>query len=88
MTLMVPKDIEALVLARVEAGGFASAEEVLREAMKSWVDAEAARQADLAQIRAKIAEGDADQADVTPGQVRARLDTLAAKLAGRGADGA
>jgi Arc/MetJ-type ribon-helix-helix transcriptional regulator len=51
MTLTVPRDIEALILARVEAGDFASAEEVLRDALRPWLEIERARQANLDRIR-------------------------------------
>ena len=70
MTLTVPRDIEALILARVEAGDFASAEEVLRDALRPWLEIERARQANLDRIRARIAEGDADAVDLSPDQVR------------------
>jgi antitoxin ParD1/3/4 len=83
MTLTVPRDIEALILARVEAGDFASAEEVLRDALRPWLEIERARQANLDRIRARIAEGDADAVDLSPDQVRARLDALAATVVGR-----
>ncbi len=87
MTLKLPEDIEALLRARVEAGAFASAEEALREALQPWLEAERARQAALSVIRAKIAEGDADPRELSPEQVRARLDALAA-AAGRAPDAA
>jgi Arc/MetJ-type ribon-helix-helix transcriptional regulator len=88
MTLNLPKDIEALVLARVEAGDFASAEEVLRDAMKPWLDAERARQRNLDRIRASVAIGDADLVDFSPDEVRSRLDALAAPFADRAPDAA
>ena len=80
MTLNLPKDIETLVLARVESGDFASAEEALRDAMKPWLDAEHSRQQKLRSIKAKIAEGDADPIDLTPAEVSSRLDKLAETL--------
>lgn len=86
MTLRVPKDIETLVMARVEAGDFASAEEVLRDAMKPWLEAERQRQEKLRDVRAKIAEGDADPTDLTSAEVSARLDALAVRLAKRAPD--
>ncbi|RDJ19880.1 hypothetical protein DWF00_14450 [Bosea caraganae] len=85
MALKVPEDIEVLVQARVEAGGFASPEEVLRDAMKPRLDAEQQRQEKLRAARTKIAEGDADPVDSAAAEVSSRLDALAAKLTGRAA---
>jgi Arc/MetJ-type ribon-helix-helix transcriptional regulator len=88
MTLRLPKDIEALVQARVGAGGFATAEEVLRDAMKPWLDAEQRRQEALRAVRDKIAEGDADPVDLSADEVSARLDSLAITAAKRPSDAA
>lgn len=88
MTLKVPKDIEAFVLARVKAGDFATAEEVLRDAMKPWLEAEQQRHERLREVRAKIAEGDADLVNLSAAEVSSRLDALAKKLAKRAPDAA
>lgn len=88
MTLKLPKDIEALVQARVGAGGFATAEEVLRDAMKPWLEAEQRRQVALRAVREKIAQGDADPVDLSAKEVSARLDGLAATVLKRPSDAA
>lgn len=80
MTLRLPKDIDALVRARADAGGFATAEEVLRDAMRPWLEAEQNRQEGLRLIREKIAEGDTDPTDIGADEVSARLDRLAASI--------
>jgi Arc/MetJ-type ribon-helix-helix transcriptional regulator len=88
MTLRLPKDIDALVQARADAGGFATAEEVLRDAMRPWLEAEQKRQEDLRLIREKIAEGDTDPTDIGADEVSARLDRLAASIAKTSPDAA
>lgn len=88
MTLKLPKDIDALVRARADAGGFATAEEVLRDAMRPWLEAEQRRQEALRVIRDKIAQGDADPADIGADEVSVRLDRLAASLADTSPDAA
>ena len=80
MTLRLPKDIDALVQARADAGGFATAEEVLRDAMRPWLEAEQKRQEGLRVIREKIAQGDADPTDVGADEVSSRLDRIAASI--------
>lgn len=81
MTLRLPKDIDALVQARADAGGFATAEEVLRDAMRPWLEAEQKRQESLRLIREKIAQGDTDPTDIGADEVSARLDRIAASIA-------
>jgi Arc/MetJ-type ribon-helix-helix transcriptional regulator len=88
MTLRLPKDIDALVRARADAGGFATAEEVLRDAMRPWLEAEQNRQEGLRLIREKIAEGDTDPTDIDADEVSARLDRLAASIAKTSPDAA
>lgn len=88
MTLRLPKDIEALVQARADAGGFATAEEVLRDAMRPWLEAERRRQEALRVVREKIAQGDADASDIDAEEVSARLDRLAASIAKTSPDAA
>lgn len=80
MTVRLPSDIEALVVARVSSGEFASPEEVVRAAMTPWIERERLRESALDGVRAKIAEGDADEGDLTPSAVRKHLDEVAAAL--------
>ncbi len=80
MAVKLPQDIAQLVTARVESGDFASPEEVLRSAMAPWIAREQARSVTLDELRAKIAEGDADPTDVTPEDVRDHLDCVAASM--------
>ncbi|HEV7324532.1 MAG TPA: hypothetical protein VGN91_05655 [Bosea sp. (in: a-proteobacteria)] len=88
MTLRLPEDIEALVQARADAGGFATAEEVLRDAMRPWLEAEQKRQEALRVIREKITQGDADPSDISAEEVSARLDRLASSIAKTSPDAA
>lgn len=88
MVVRLPSDIEALVAARVDSGEFASAEEVVREAMAPWIERERGRIETLADIRAKIAEDDADETEYTASEVRAHLDRKAAALMVRDPDAA
>lgn len=88
MAVKLPQDIAELVTARVESGDFASSEEVLRSAMAPWIARELARSAALGELRAKIAEGDADLADVTPDEIRDHLDLVAASLQKQGPNAA
>ncbi|CAD5248290.1 conserved hypothetical protein [Bosea sp. 62] len=88
MTLRLPKDIDALVQARADAGGFATAEEVLRDAMRPWLEAEQKRQESLRLIREKIAQGDTDPSDIGAAEVSARLDRIAASIAKTAPDAA
>jgi len=88
MTLRLPKDIDALVQARADAGAFATAEEVLRDAMRPWLEAEQRRQDGLRVIREKIAQGDVDLADIGADEVSARLDRLAVSIAKTSPDAA
>jgi Arc/MetJ-type ribon-helix-helix transcriptional regulator len=88
MSVRLPPDIAELVTARVESGDFASPEEVLRSAMAPWIAREQARSATLGELRAKIAEGDADPTDVTPDEIRDHLDRVAASLQRQGPNAA
>ncbi|WP_376986022.1 type II toxin-antitoxin system ParD family antitoxin [Bosea sp. R86505] len=88
MAVKLPPDIAELVMARVESGDFASPEEVLRAAMAPWIAREQARSATLDELRAKIAEGDADPTDVTPDEIRDHLDRVAASLQRQGPNAA
>lgn len=88
MTLRLPKDIDALVQARADAGGFATAEEVLRDAMRPWLEAEQERQENLRLIREKITQGDADPTDIGADEASALLDRIAASIAKSSPDAA
>jgi len=80
MVVRLPRDIEELVAARVGSGEFASPEEVLRSALAPWIAREQARALTIADVRAKIAEGDADETDFSPSAVRDHLDQIATSL--------
>ncbi|WP_291828385.1 hypothetical protein [Bosea sp. (in: a-proteobacteria)] len=88
MAVKLPPDIAELVTARVESGDFASPEEVVRAAMAPWIAREQARAATLDELRAKIAEGDADPTDETPDEIRDHLDRVAASLQRQGPNAA
>jgi len=60
LSITLPKDMAQIVRGAVSAGGYASNSEVIREAVRLWQEANAARLQRLAGIRAAIAEADAD----------------------------
>ncbi|MFN3671700.1 MAG: type II toxin-antitoxin system ParD family antitoxin [Bosea sp. (in: a-proteobacteria)] len=80
MPVKLPPDIEDLVLARVGSGDFASPEEVLRSAMAPWIAREQSRLLAMSALRSKIADGDADEVDVSPVALREHLDSVAISL--------
>jgi len=60
LSITLPTEMARLIRAKVEEGGYASNSEVVREAMRAWQVQEKLRADQLASIRAKIAEADAD----------------------------
>lgn len=60
LSITLPKDMARSVRGAVSTGGYASNSEVIREAVRLWEDASAARLKRLAGLRASIAEADAD----------------------------
>lgn len=60
LSITLPTDMARLIRAKVQAGGYASNSEVIREALRAWQAQEALREEHLAVIRQKIAEADAD----------------------------
>ena len=80
MVVRLPQDIEDLVAARVGSGDFATPEDVLRSAMAPWIAREQARALVMSDLRSRIAEGDADEIDVSPAELRDHLDKVAVSL--------
>ena len=60
LSLTLPVEIARVIRSKVESGLYASNSEVVREAMRSWMEAETRRGERLDVIRAKIAAADAD----------------------------
>lgn len=60
LNVTLPMEMARVIRSKVESGLYASNSEVVREAMRSWMEAEARRGERLDVIRAKIAEADAD----------------------------
>jgi antitoxin ParD1/3/4 len=58
LSITLPADMAKMMRAKVEAGGYASNSEVIREAMRAWQVQVQAKDERLAVIRAKIAEAD------------------------------
>ncbi|MBU1212315.1 MAG: type II toxin-antitoxin system ParD family antitoxin [Alphaproteobacteria bacterium] len=57
LTITLTSDLAARVKAAVETGNYASASEVMRQALRDWEMAEARRQAELAALRADVNVG-------------------------------
>jgi Arc/MetJ-type ribon-helix-helix transcriptional regulator len=83
MTVRLPPDIEALVALRVSSGEFSGPDEVVRAAMAPWIERELQRKDVMASIRTKIAEGDSDDNDFSPSEVRDHLDRVLKSLPGK-----
>ena len=60
LSVKLPMEMARVIRSKVESGLYASDSEVMREAMRSWMEAETRRGERLDVIRAKIAAADAD----------------------------
>ncbi len=60
LSITLPRDMVKTVRGAVSAGGYASNSEVIREAVRLWQEVNAARLQRQAELRAAIAEADAD----------------------------
>jgi antitoxin ParD1/3/4 len=60
LSITLPTEMVRLIRAKVEEGGYASNSEVIREAMRAWAAREQLHAERLQQLRARIAEADAD----------------------------
>ena len=75
LSVTLPLEMARVIRSKVESGLYASNSEVVREAMRSWMEAETRRGERLDVIRAKIAEADADpRASLSDDEVAARLE--------------
>lgn len=61
ITVTMPAEMVAKLRAAVEEGSYATSSEIVREAVRAWVGKEDRRQAEIARIRALIAEGEASE---------------------------
>ena len=61
ITVTMPAEMAAKLRAAVEEGSYATSSEIVREAVRAWVGKEDRRQAEIARIRALIAEGEASE---------------------------
>lgn len=59
ITVTMPAEMAAKLRAAVEEGSYATSSEIVREAVRAWVAKQERREAELARIRALIAEGEA-----------------------------
>lgn len=60
LSITLPTEMAKLIRTKVQEGGYASNSEVIREAMRAWQAQEQLRAERLIEMRAKIAEADAD----------------------------
>lgn len=66
MTITMPGELAAVVKAAVEEGGYASASEVVREAVRDWKIKRAIQHEEIASLKVDIDKG---LADVAAGRV-------------------
>ena len=62
LSITLPADMARMIRAKVEEGRYASNSEVIRDAMRAWLEQEQLRAQRLTTLRAKIAEADAEAA--------------------------
>lgn len=83
LSITLPADMAQMIRAKVEGGQYASNSEVIREAIRLWQDREQARAEQLAAIREKIAEADADpRPSLTDEEVERHFARRSEELAG------
>ena len=63
MTITLPADMAAVVKSAVKGGDYASASEVVREALRDWKTKRALQLQELAALKAEIDKGLADLAE-------------------------
>ena len=84
LSITLPAEMVAVIKEQVEAGRYASTSDMLRAAMRRWMQEEEERVARIAEIRAEIAESIADpRPSLTPEEVKERLDARARQAAER-----
>lgn len=57
ITVTMPAEMAAKLRAAVEGGSYATSSEIVREAVRAWVDKEERREAALSTFRAEIEKG-------------------------------
>lgn len=57
ITVTMPAEMAAKLRAAVDAGAYATSSEIVREAVRAWVEKEERREAALCQFRAEIEKG-------------------------------
>jgi len=62
LSITLPADMARIIRAKVEEGRYASHSEVIRDAMRAWLEQEQLHAQRLTTLRAKIAEADAEVA--------------------------
>jgi putative addiction module CopG family antidote len=82
MSRELPPDVEALVRGFVATGNYASADDVLRDALRVFAELTSRHEQLLADVREGVQE--ADQGLVRPLDVEALIDRCALKLAAEG----
>jgi antitoxin ParD1/3/4 len=84
LSITLPAEMVAVIKEQVEAGRYASTSDMLRAAMRRWMRDEDEHAKRIAEIRAEIGEAIADPRPLlTPAEVEARLDALAARYGDR-----
>lgn len=80
ITVTMPEEMAAKMRAAVDAGAYATTSEIVREALRDWVDERERRAFALERVKALIAEGDASES-LPAEQVFSELRAYVAELA-------
>lgn len=79
VTVTVSADLAATLRHTVEDGEYASASEIVREALRDWTRKRDQEQRDLETLRQLVREGDESGPGIPPGEVFAELRQLIAE---------
>jgi antitoxin ParD1/3/4 len=81
ITVVLPKDTAALIRDAVDSGDYASADEVVRDALRDWKLKRRLAQMELADMRRLVQEGVESGPGIDAGLVFARLRAKYAAMA-------
>lgn len=80
LSITLPSEMVSAIKARVEAGSYASTSEVLREAIRLWLQQEEEHEERMASLRARVERSLNDpRPNLTSAEMRERLDALYAR---------
>jgi antitoxin ParD1/3/4 len=76
LSITLPADMAQMIRARVESGAYASNSEVIREALRGWMEREQERDRRLESVRQRINTAIDNPARLAPEELRGRLERL------------